>query len=342
MLEEPRWGTFLSRLRRRVGAEEVHLLIARMGRGVGGHEVFTHRAPAARRLFPISASYRAAPRMFEALRAGRVYSGDEVAEIYLAGNARARSALRERDRFGFVRLLRTVEAGGVSAWLGIGRAKADFTAAEGALLSSLADHIAIALQYFAAARRERFRASIAAPALSRLGIGWITLDGDGHVLDHDPIAARLFQGLSRRREGGGHHRLRVEGADEAIAAALDAIAGSGAEGRAISTSGPVPIHLLVRSADDLGSGAAAIIYAQGEAVSRGSEQALIDLFSLTRSEARLALLLAEGRSLGEAGADLGLTRETARSYSKSLYAKTGTRGQGDLVRLVVTSLAGLV
>ncbi len=41
------------------------------------------------------------------------------------------------------------------------------------------------------------------------------------------------------------------------------------------------------------------------------------------------------------GEILHLTLETARNYSKRLYAKTGTRGQADLVRLVLTNVAML-
>jgi DNA-binding NarL/FixJ family response regulator len=49
--------------------------------------------------------------------------------------------------------------------------------------------------------------------------------------------------------------------------------------------------------------------------------------------------LCRGLELVPAGLDLGLTPETTRNYSKRIYAKTGTRGQADLVRLVLTGLA---
>lgn len=344
VLEEPAWTTFRERLRRRAVAEEVYFLIARPGLGGRGHELYAHRFHSVRPLFPMSSAYRATPPTFDRLRPGRVYTGDELAEIYLTTNRRGRSALRARGRYGHLRLLRVIEAGGVNGWLAIVRAKTDFTAAEGTLLSSLASHLTIALRHFAVLRRERFLASIAAPALSRRGIGWITLDRHGHVLEHDPIAARLVPSLSGHRQGGdGHRRLSIPGGDEAIAAALDAIARGDAQSHAICASGPVPIHMLVRPADDLGSGAAAILYAQDHVLPRGPnfKQALVDLFALTSSEARLALALADGQSLAEAQASLGLARETVRSYSKSLYAKTGTHGQGGLVRLITISLAEL-
>lgn len=71
----------------------------------------------------------------------------------------------------------------------------------------------------------------------------------------------------------------------------------------------------------------------------GRAEAVAGLFGLSRSEARLAEAIAGGASLEEAARACGLTRETARTYSKRIFAKTGARGQADLVRLVLTRLA---
>jgi DNA-binding CsgD family transcriptional regulator len=43
-------------------------------------------------------------------------------------------------------------------------------------------------------------------------------------------------------------------------------------------------------------------------------------------------------TLAEAATEFGLTIETARTYSKDLYEKTGARGQPDLVRIVLRSV----
>ncbi len=65
-------------------------------------------------------------------------------------------------------------------------------------------------------------------------------------------------------------------------------------------------------------------------------------FGLSARESALAWAIASGEPLAEAGTRLGLTRETARNYSKRIYAKTGTRSQADLSRLCHHSLAGLI
>jgi DNA-binding CsgD family transcriptional regulator len=65
------------------------------------------------------------------------------------------------------------------------------------------------------------------------------------------------------------------------------------------------------------------------------------IWSLTPSEARLAVALADGDSLSSAAVRLGVTLETARNYSKRIYAKMEASGQADVVRRVLTSVAPL-
>ena len=66
-------------------------------------------------------------------------------------------------------------------------------------------------------------------------------------------------------------------------------------------------------------------------------QLLQSVYALSSAEARLALLLLEGRSIYEAAERNRVTRETVRTQLKSIFLKTGTRRQGELISL----LAGL-
>ena len=82
-----------------------------------------------------------------------------------------------------------------------------------------------------------------------------------------------------------------------------------------------------------------------EAIRSGLEEYLQSLEraidGLTPAEARLAWSLAQGLSIAEAADAHGLTTETARYYSKRIYAKTGARGQVDLVRNILTGVLAL-
>jgi DNA-binding CsgD family transcriptional regulator len=63
-------------------------------------------------------------------------------------------------------------------------------------------------------------------------------------------------------------------------------------------------------------------------------EVLRTLFGLTPAETRLALSLLNGHSASET-ADLGrVSRETVKSQMKALLAKTGSRRQGELIRLL--------
>jgi DNA-binding CsgD family transcriptional regulator len=63
-------------------------------------------------------------------------------------------------------------------------------------------------------------------------------------------------------------------------------------------------------------------------------------FGLTPSEARLALHLVAGETLRSAEATLSMTYETARTHLKSIFQKTGTCRQAELVVVIVTTIPG--
>jgi DNA-binding CsgD family transcriptional regulator len=58
------------------------------------------------------------------------------------------------------------------------------------------------------------------------------------------------------------------------------------------------------------------------------------MFTLSPTQARLAVTLFNGRSVKEAAEALGITEGTARQYLKQIFARTGARRQSDLVRII--------
>lgn len=67
-------------------------------------------------------------------------------------------------------------------------------------------------------------------------------------------------------------------------------------------------------------------------------ESLRTVFMLSPSEARVATLLFDGKTVAEAAAALGITYDTARQYLKRVFAKTGARRQAELVRLISRTL----
>src|SRR6476469_10394374 len=65
-------------------------------------------------------------------------------------------------------------------------------------------------------------------------------------------------------------------------------------------------------------------------------------FGLTPAEARLALHLVAGETLRSAAVKLSITYETARTCLKSIFNRTGTCRQAELVIVILTALPGCV
>jgi len=90
-----------------------------------------------------------------------------------------------------------------------------------------------------------------------------------------------------------------------------------------------------------GDAVAAIFIGDPEASQITTAEFLRTLYALTHAEAELVALLARGRSLEEAAVERGVTLNTVRSQLKQVFAKTDTKRQGQLIRLVLTGVAGI-
>lgn len=65
------------------------------------------------------------------------------------------------------------------------------------------------------------------------------------------------------------------------------------------------------------------------------------VYGLTRAEARLAGLIVQGRTLGEAATQLGISGNTVKFHLKSIFDKVGVGRQAQLVRRVLADVGGL-
>ena len=61
-------------------------------------------------------------------------------------------------------------------------------------------------------------------------------------------------------------------------------------------------------------------------------------FGLTPAEARLVLRLVAGDSLRSSAKELSIGYETARTTLKSIFQKTGTRRQAELVIVIIHAM----
>jgi len=99
-----------------------------------------------------------------------------------------------------------------------------------------------------------------------------------------------------------------------------------------------PLKLSSVAANALADGQVLVILVDREKRSRPREASIRNVFGLTEAEARLATRLAFGEAIETASSILGIAKETARTQLKSIYEKTGTHRQSELVALIASLL----
>jgi DNA-binding CsgD family transcriptional regulator len=188
----------------------------------------------------------------------------------------------------------------------------------------------------------------AVDALDCLSSGVILLDGKGRTIFLNRAAERVL----RQRDGVAveHGCLSAASPQERdalrllVAQAAQTAAGQSLRpGGALAISRPSmrrPYSVLVtplgrRHTSLHGPDAAvAVFIADPEDHDSTEIGALVRLFRLTPAEARLAAGIATGAPLADVADGLGIGRETARTQLRSVFAKTGTTRQAELVRII--------
>lgn len=242
-------------------------------------------------------------------------------------------------------VMRVVEPGGSSAILTISCRESQIAESAKPCFSALADHMAVAIQYLATMEKEYHRAVILSTALRRLNFGSLTFDRQGEIIDIDKQALQLLEAAGvLRRTPHGRQRIELPRHGQAVRNALEhVLLPEAPQSGVLHLSDEPRIEMLVVPIVERPVSGdrtpVAIGYVHGDKI-LGHDQAerLVELFGLSSREADLALALCNGLTITEAAAELGLTYETARTYSKRIYSKTGTRGHVDLVRLILASV----
>jgi DNA-binding CsgD family transcriptional regulator len=346
--ETPLWTDFLSSLRCATSADYAILIFDPPGRPMDeGLQLACGCDPDSSIAGLIRACIRASMQRRPA-EEGRVTSLEHLFHPGQAKTEPSYSALTEELGIVGIRLFRVSEPRGVDGWLVLGRTGCDLTKQDEAVLSALVRPLRATLRSHVAAESDKFRSAMAAEAVRRLQCGWLLLDRGGYILatDHFGDAVLASSGILARTVGG---RISINVSKlerEVLQTVADLADKPGARPRAISLrSDPWLDMLLVPERKKMLKDTAVpavIAYVHGDnwhSADRCSQ--LCDMFELGPSEARLALALCRGKSIAEAAQELGLALETARSYTKSIYAKTGTRGMADLVRVVMGSVLTL-
>lgn len=207
----------------------------------------------------------------------------------------------------------------------------------------------------AAAKSSHARAArileIGVGALSLLHIGLVVCNAAGEVLDANRVAKEILEGrdglelstentLCATHQGGETITEMVqyvsEGAHAAQLESRDAIlaVGRGAHRR--------PLTVFVRPSasrtQDAAEVAVLVMILDSALPVKAIELELRQLYGFTLTEAMLANLLMEGKSLEECCEELGILRSTGCTHLRRLFKKTGVHRQSELVGLLLRAI----
>jgi DNA-binding CsgD family transcriptional regulator/PAS domain-containing protein len=227
--------------------------------------------------------------------------------------------------------------------------RADFGGEEIALLKALMPHMQRALKIHMHLAEANIRQGEFVEAMEPLAVGVILVTASGQVLFANRSARRLLDnrdGLMMDRQGLCAVRSRET---NALRGLIGRMVGSCRQGQSQSggglnvtrPNGRRALQVLVspvrpQQSLHLGARAVAAIYVTDpEQVSERPEVVLMRLYGLTPAEAKVAALIVRGMSARQAAEGLAISYNTVKSHLKRVFVKTGTKRQGDLIRLVV-------
>ncbi|MFA7585246.1 MAG: helix-turn-helix transcriptional regulator [Novosphingobium sp.] len=295
-----------------------------------------------------SADPPADPPMVETLEEGRLYAFDELLRINPSREMRVHAQRLRMQKATNLRHVRVREPSGINAWLTVVRKDGEnFDRAIEQTLTTITHFLRLAFRNYVALELERYNASLIAQAVRGM-FGWITLDPAGLILGHDEQCGRLLaNGEYLRRTSSGRLAAKDVPLEREIYAALARIlANPSSRPQAITLSRDPWLDMLIaparRKSISVKTPPAAIVYVHGDNWGTADRlEQLAQLFRLSPGEARLALALCRGMTISEAAAEFGLAVGTARNYCKSIFSKTGARGQPDLVRIIMRSVLSI-
>ena len=232
--------------------------------------------------------------------------------------------------------------------------KQDFTPRERAICQGLVPYLRSALTLFVQRIDMEAEKEALSLTVSGMSVGSVMVDIDGHILEANPPA----QAILKQRDGLFTTAGKVTLHNPGQARELQDLIRRNAEASTDKTATGVPrammvdrpsgregISLLVRPARDCSQNKLAIrptalIHLIDPAQPRGTMiNALIELFGLTPAEAKVALSLSNGHSIGETAETNATSRNTVRSQVRSIFSKMGVNRQSQLIRTTLISVA---
>lgn len=231
----------------------------------------------------------------------------------------------------------------------------DFTAEEKAYLQLFAPHLQRAVSQGLKLQQLDSERQVLAQSMSRRAIGIINLDKRGRILNFNATAKKLLDDKDGLSQVHGQLQVKNSELNEKFKAYIeDSLSAQHSDARlpinAIAVprlSGKPDYEMVIKplpvdpQIEAEGTPRLMIFIQDPEQNMEVSVRLFMHLYGLTISEATLAIILAEGKTMDEVAAVLGVTKNTARAHLRAIFAKTGVTQQSMLVSLVLKSLASV-
>jgi DNA-binding CsgD family transcriptional regulator len=234
------------------------------------------------------------------------------------------------------------------------RSRAAYEAEHVALMRAVLPHLQRAFQLHARLPGLEAERAATAEAFDQLALATILSNERGEVAFMNAAASELVaacDGLAVRqgvlmaasaRDSAALSRLIGQAAETTRGEGL-ASGGALAIGRPSGRRPYVALVTPLRGENEYAPGgrtaAAAVFVTDPDQARPPHDVWLRALFGLTRAESRVAAQIAQGERFSDVTERLAISAATGRSHLRSIFAKTGTRTQAQLVRLLATALA---
>jgi DNA-binding CsgD family transcriptional regulator len=278
---------------------------------------------------------------------------------YLSSELVAESVLRRSEHYEFITKADMFYVAGALLSVGLDELgiigvhhdfkSGDFDEGHRRQLQALVPHLRQALQMRSMFIRNTIQRDLALGSLDGLASAVILTDATGKVL----YANRAAVAMLRQEDGLREREGRICTNTPATTRTILHLIGKASSRKVISLRpdmpyaltlqrsrrAPLPVQIASVRAGDLSAirdiPMAMLIAQDTEHVDASRLEVLQAMFSVTPAEAWLAGKLASGCSLEEAARSKGVGMNTVRTQLKSLFLKTGTRRQGELVAFIL-------
>jgi len=223
---------------------------------------------------------------------------------------------------------------------------------EKSLMMRIYPHLKVALEIYERSRRQYLENNAYIRAIDQLAFGVVIVNERGHVIRVNETASRMLKESQLLRVVGNHLQAGQPEHEILVANAIKTILGaSGSEARSagsLKLSAAEPsrsLYMLLKpiqdsTPDPRGPPAGVAIFLSADKLQHNvSIDAFAKLYHISPAEMALVTELLEGASIVEASASLEISENTARVQLRSVFTKTDTHRQADLIRLILTSLA---